>query len=238
MTEPFKLKYGIELDAVLFVVWAAAFFGTYVGVTMQRLSMAERQDKTMSNFTNLLFRGYTMVNFTLDEFASEAVWYAKALQHERIFPVDVVRSALEFISLSEAAQKNIGLWSGGKRPILLPSMGKLMIDLAAIIPLLQTIFFGLRKAPGGGESFENSVRSAIRARGLDLCLEGEIKWKEGNPREVDAAVRLGDRPVLIECWSYELPLDVRGRQAERVREEKRIHHRKSRTGADVGRAGS
>jgi hypothetical protein len=86
-------------------------------------------------------------------------------------------------------------------------MGKLMIDLAAILPVLQTLFFGVRKAQPGGESFENSVRNAIRTRGLDLCLQGELKWKSGNPREVDAAVRIGDRLVLIECFSYELPLD-------------------------------
>jgi hypothetical protein len=207
MAEPFKLKYGIELDAVLFAIWAAAFFGTYVGITMHRLTLAERRDRTMNNFTNLMFRGYTMVNFDLDEFASEAVYFAKLLKHEKIYSVEEVRKAVEFISLSEAAQKNIGLWSGGKRPILISSMGRLMIDLAAILPVLQTIFFGLRKASAGGESFEIAVRKAIGARGLDLCLEGELKWKSGNPREVDGAVRLGDRLVLIECFSYELPLD-------------------------------
>jgi hypothetical protein len=161
----------------------------------------------MTNFTNLMFRGYTMVNFDLDDLAREAVWFAEQLQHEKIFTVEEVRKAVEFISLSEAAQKNIGLWSGGKRPILLPSMGKLMIDLAAIIPVLQTIFFGVRKAPAGGVSFENAVRNAIKARGLDLCLQGKLKWASGHPREVDAAVRIDDRLVLIECFSYELPLD-------------------------------
>jgi hypothetical protein len=207
MAEPFKLKYGIHLDAVLFAIWAAAFFGTYVGVTMHNSTWAERRDRTMSNFTNLMFRGYTMVNFNLDELAKEAVWFAKQLQHKEIFPIEEVRKAIEFISLSEAAQKHIGLWSGGKRPILIPSMGKLMIDLAAIMPALQTLFFGVRKASGGGESFENAVRNAIKARNLDLCLQGQIRWESGNPREVDAAVRIGDRLVLIECFSYELPLD-------------------------------
>jgi hypothetical protein len=51
------------------------------------------------------------------------------------------------------------------------------------------------------------VRNAIKARKLDLCLQGPIKWQSGNPREVDAAVRIGDRLVLIECFSYEMPLD-------------------------------
>src|ERR1700730_14687210 len=86
-------------------------------------------------------------------------------------------------------------------------MGALSIDPAGSLPFPQTLFFGVRKAHAGGLSFENAVRNAIQARGLDLCLQGQLKWKSGNPREVDAAVRIGDRLVLIECFSYEMPLD-------------------------------
>ena len=82
-----------------------------------------------------------------------------------------------------------------------------MIDLAAIMPALDLLFFGVKKAAGGGKSFENSVRSAIEARGLDLCLRGVIKLGDDKQREVDAAVRIGDRLILIECFSYEMPLD-------------------------------
>ena len=59
--------------------------------------------RTMNNFTNLMFRGYTMVGFDLDDFAKEAVWFAKQLEHEKTFPIEEVRKAVEFISLSEAA---------------------------------------------------------------------------------------------------------------------------------------
>ena len=45
MAEPFKLKHGIDLDAVLFAVWAAAFFGTYLGITMHHSTWADRRDK-------------------------------------------------------------------------------------------------------------------------------------------------------------------------------------------------
>jgi hypothetical protein len=83
-----------------------------------------------------------------------------------------------------------------------------MIDLAAIMPFLHTIFFGLKKVQQvGGETFENSVRAALRVRNLDICLRGILHWSSGTPREVDAGVRIGDRLVLIECFSYELPLD-------------------------------
>jgi hypothetical protein len=33
MAQPFKQKHGVELDAVLFAIWAASFFGTYTGLT-------------------------------------------------------------------------------------------------------------------------------------------------------------------------------------------------------------
>ena len=208
MAEPFKQKHGVELDAVLFAIWAASFFGIYTGVT-SHLSTAEQMlDRTMTNWGNLLFRGYAMVTFNPDQSAQEAVWWAKQLGHERIFSIDEARMGMEFISLSKATQKNIGLWSGGKRPILIPSMNGLMIDLAAIMPFLYTIFFGLKKVPQiGGEAFEDSVRTALRSRGFGICLQGELRWPSGNRREVDVGVRRDDRLLLIECFSYELPLD-------------------------------
>lgn len=83
-----------------------------------------------------------------------------------------------------------------------------MIDLAAIIPFLYTIFFGLKKVDNvGGLTFEDSVRTAARSRKLDLRLQGIIRWPTGNPREVDLGIRTGNRLTVVECFSYELPLD-------------------------------
>jgi hypothetical protein len=66
----------------------------------------------------------------------------------------------------------------------------------------------LKKVPQvGGEAFEDSVRTALRSRGFGICLQGELRWGGGNPREVDAGVRIADRLLSIECFSYELPLD-------------------------------
>lgn len=208
MAALFKQKHGVELDAVLFAIWAVSFFGIYTGFSSQLRTPKFRLDRTMSNLVNVQFRGYTMANLTLDQLAHEAVWWAEFFKHERRFSTNEARQGIEFISLSKSAQGNIGLWSGGKRPVLVPSMHALMIDLAAIMPFLHTLFFGLKKvSPFGGEAFEESVRVALRSRGLDICLRGILRWQDGSEREVDAAVRLGDRLVLIECFSYELPLD-------------------------------
>jgi hypothetical protein len=146
MANSFKQKHSLDLDLVLFAVWAASFFATHTGLTSRLAARAERTDRTMSSLSNLLFRGYSMAIFTLDQLAKEAIWWAKHLKQKQVFSVEEVREALEFISLSQTAQKSIGLWSGGKRPIIIPSMSGIMIDLAAIIPFLHTIFFGLKKS--------------------------------------------------------------------------------------------
>ena len=52
------------------------------------------------------------------------------------------------------------------------------------------------------------IEHFLRIRGTVL-MTGCVP--RGNPREVDAAVRrIGDRLLLIECFSYELPLDYEG----------------------------
>jgi hypothetical protein len=208
MAEPFKQKHCLELDTVLFAIWVASFFGIYTGITSPLASKEKTINRTMANLGNLFYRGYTMKSLNLDQLAQNAVWCSEHLEYERTFSFEEAQKGLEFISLSESAQENIGLWSGGKCPILIPSMNGLMIDLAAIVPFLSTIFFGLKKTQQvGGDAFENSVRAALKSRGQDLCWQGILQWQSGDPREVDAAVRIGDRLVLIECFSYELPVD-------------------------------
>ena len=101
----------------------------------------------MSNQDNMLFRGYTMVNFDQEQFAQGAVWWAKQFEHECIFSIDEVRQGVEFICLSEAAQKNIALWSGGKRPILIPSMNRSYDRSRSDSALLVYDFLWLKEGP-------------------------------------------------------------------------------------------
>ncbi|MGR4931895.1 hypothetical protein ACIPUD_34550 [Bradyrhizobium sp. CAR08] len=166
MGEPFRLKYGINFDAVLFVIWAAAFFGTYVGITMHNSTWAQRHNRTMSNFSNLMFRGYTMVSFDLDEFASEAVWFAKQLGHEKAFAIEEVRKAVEFISLSEEAQKTIGLWSGGK-PSVFDKRKKFILEK---VDQARSLADRIAKEPKG-TNFDVSWAKSIEWRVLSPFVE-------------------------------------------------------------------
>jgi hypothetical protein len=64
----------------------------------------------------------------------------------------------------------------------------------------------------GGEAFEDSGANRSSIARVWHLLAGGIAMTKGNPREVDAAVRrIGDRLLLIECFSYELPLDYEGK---------------------------
>jgi hypothetical protein len=208
MVESFRQKRKVELDGILLAVWMASFFAVFTGLSFFKLSADDKRARTVKNLSNLQFRGYAMNRLNLAELAQEAVWWAERIGFEHNLSPEQVQQGFAYIALSKEGQANIGLWSGGKRPILIPALDGYMIDLAATLPFLQTIFFGIRKVPQlGGTAFEDSVRTGLRKRGLDVCLHGELRWSEETPREVDAAVRIGDKLVLIECFSYELPLD-------------------------------
>jgi len=208
MAEPFKVRHGIRFEAVLFAVWAASFFATFTGIALYLKTEEMRTDSTMKSIGNLLFRGYTMMPFKPKEIARKAVDLAKLFEHEYVPSVNEAVAAIEFITLRTSDQGRIALWSGGKRPIILPALDGVKIDLAAIVPFLSRIFFGLKKVPQvGGEAFEESVRKAVTASDFEIPLQGKIHWKDGAEREVDVSVRIDDRLVILECFSYELPLD-------------------------------
>ncbi|HXS07833.1 MAG TPA: hypothetical protein VN723_13675 [Rhizomicrobium sp.] len=208
MTHAFEKKNGVSLDAVFFAIWAASFLGVYKGFADLMPTSEERFSRSVLNWTNLQFRGYTMTPVTLPQMAKDAIFWANQLKLKHQISEAEALKGMEFIALSSVSQTHIALWSGGKRPILVPSFEGFMIDLAAIIPVLNTLFFGLRKdGQAGGDAFEDAVRDGIKLRGLELHHHGKLSWADANPREVDAAVRIGDRLILVECFAYDLPLD-------------------------------
>jgi len=84
----------------------------------------------------------------------------------------------------------------------------LLIDAAAIAPILVNLFFSVREQTGAkGFAFEDSARAMLAEAGLDIVFAGEVEFADGTKREIDAAVRIGDRLVLIECFSFEKPVD-------------------------------
>lgn len=208
MAAVFKKRHHVSLDAVMFAVWAASFMAVFKGWAAMLPTTEERLARTMLNWTNLLYRGYAVTPVSLTQMAKDALFWADYLKLKfQVSEADALKG-LEFIALNPTGQGHIALWSGGKRPILVPTFEGLMIDLAAIVPFLYTLFFGLRKdGQASGHAFEEAVREGLEARALDIVHQGHLHWSNADPREVDAAVRIGDRLILVECFAYDLPLD-------------------------------
>ena len=59
----------------------------------------------------------------------------------------------------------------------------------------------------GGEAFEDSGANRSSIARVWHLLAGGIAMAKRQSAGGDAGVRIGDRLLLIECFSYELPLD-------------------------------
>lgn len=208
MAEAFRAHHRVRLDAVLFCIWAVSSFAVFP----QRLYFAKGSDAKMAslvnNSINLRQRGYALTGLSLEALTEEAIRRARIEGHETALNADEVTAGFQFMLLDNQAQAAIALWSGGKRPVLMLQDDRVVVDLAAVIPFLQNLFFRVREKTGAkGLVFEDGVREAITQVGLHLVHSGELVWGNGRKREVDAAIRLGDRLVLVECFSFERPLD-------------------------------
>lgn len=208
MAPAFEKRHGLQLDAVLFCLQIASFFCFYPDRAIFSKDKNERNRIILGNLTNLSFRGYKYIGLNIESIAEEALWWARAMGDTVDFDPAEVRAAFEFLLLDVKNAALIGLWSGGKRPLLLPVHNGLLIDAAAFLPILTNLFFGVREPSGEkGFIFEDSARSMLRAAGLDIVFAGEITLADGSKREIDAAIRIGDRLILVECFSFEKPVD-------------------------------
>jgi hypothetical protein len=208
MAKVFEKRHKVKLEAVLFCLQIASFFAFFPDRAIFEKDPDRQKSMILNNLTNLGFRGYKNIGQTIDTIAQEALWWAKQMRHEIGLDVAQVRAGFEFLLLTETTAIFIGLWSGGKRPLLIPFHDGLMIDTTAIVPILVNLFVGVRETTGSkGDVFEAGARAVLRAAGLDIVFNGEIIFHDGSVREIDAAVRIGNRLVLVECFSFEKPLD-------------------------------
>jgi hypothetical protein len=208
MSEAFRARRHVRLDAVLFCIWAVSSFAVFP----QRFYFAKDSNAKMAvlvrNYVNLRQRGYALTGLSLEALTKEAIRRARAEGYATALNADEVAAGFQFMLLDNQAQASIALWSGGKRPVLILQGDRVVVDLAAVIPFLRNLFFGVReKTNAKGPAFEVGVREAITQVGLPLVHSGKLEWGDGREREVDAAIRLGDRLILVECFSYERPLD-------------------------------
>ncbi|WP_394570861.1 hypothetical protein [Citrobacter amalonaticus] len=117
---------------------------------------------------------------------------------------------LDFITLREGGQSNIGIWSNGPKPILIESCGKYILEYSSIYYMFKNLFYGLRNYDSNnkkGFEFEDSLCEVLRCEGFDVILDSFIIKKGDLKREIDAGVRLNDKLYLFECKCFERPLN-------------------------------
>jgi hypothetical protein len=207
--DDFKSRYGVALSAVLFAIWAISIRSTIPSKFFDDISELERERTLSARHIGLLRRGYTFHGELVPEMMKVALHLAPFLEYPlRVPEIEEAIAGAEFLSVSAERSKQIALWAGGKRYPLLPHDKVTLIDLAAIEPFIEGLFFRVGDVSKlKGAAFEESIRQYLAGEGFPLDKYGRIRWMDGLEREIDAAFRVKDTLVIFECISAERPLD-------------------------------
>lgn len=206
MLKPFKEKYGFDLQEYLTIIKALTSIMTNPNILISESNVDKIELLERTTFVNITKRAYASLRCSNDELAS-AIQERLSLLNINNISNETTDKILEFISLRTKNQESIGIWSGGPRPLIIPSNNHQLFDAVGIIPRLRSIFAFLKHDAGSrGFSFEKTFRETLVGRGYDVIF-GEKKTKLNNKREIDAGVIISDTLYLFECISIERPLD-------------------------------
>jgi hypothetical protein len=205
LRENFAKKFAIDLEEFVRVVWALSSLAVFPAV------MAEGQTLGFLIF-DLLRRGFFIYpggagflqKALLERFSSAGMSLEKRDKLARSLP-----KILAMVTLDQAKQNEMSLWSYGPRSLVFPyGESFFCIDLAGVLEFLRRIFTGVRDESIRGIAFENVVREATREIAGDEFEWGPRKLKmDGSVRdEIDLLLRRGDRVYVGECFSYWQPL--------------------------------
>jgi hypothetical protein len=223
-------KNGFSLEAIIWTVWAFSRLALFPFEVATGFSPEAFRQLFMQNILNLCQRGYRIVR------TSRGLLYLVTALVESIEPRVLVSQAeidrsIGFLSLSPDVQESISLWSGGPRHLLIPFReDHLLVDASPLPSILRTLFFRVQHDQSSrGSLFEQEFRAALTQIGLPP-ESGELHAAEGDPRELDAGVRIGKKLILIECVSIERPLDYE------LGNPKTLENRKERLDSKIDQA--
>lgn len=156
----------------------------------------------------LLNVGYMRVNMPRETLGSVVAAISKsAFSPDYHIGRDEALAVLDDIVLSDEMRSRISLWSGGPLPFLVSEPGGFLMIFDNLPEILQKKFVGVKhKTTEHGTVFEDEFRAGLGAAGFNFD-HLVIKEYGGRKREIDAAVRIGERLYVLECLSMELPLD-------------------------------
>lgn len=211
LAEAFQNATGTTLDAYLTCLWALSNMALLPArILFQERDPGEDLSTPLGmNMMNIIQRGYTLFKSdsagVVDEIMFRAEHFGCSFSH---CPESDIAAAVEHLSLTPAKKTEIALWSGGRRFLLIPFGEFALIDLQAVPAILMTLFYRVQYAQTRrGFVFEEAFRAALVAEGFEIPMTGDIYEPNGEHREIDASVRVGDCLILFECVSIERPLD-------------------------------
>jgi hypothetical protein len=230
LAEAFRNAIGTTLDAYLTCFWALSNMSLLPArILFQERGPGEELSTPLGmNMMNIIQRGYTLFRTDSAGIVGEIMFRAEhfGCSFSHCAESDIA-AAVERLSLTPAKKTEIALWSGGRRFLLIPFGEFIVIDLQAVPAILMTLFYRVQHAQTRrGFVFEASFRAALVAAGFEIPKTGDIYEPNGEHREIDASVRVGDCLILFECVSIERPLDYEiGRLQTLARRQERLEQK-------------
>jgi hypothetical protein len=218
MASPYAAKWGRRLDSLLVTLWGLSnhvwFPNRLLEAVAAGADIGEAERNLVSNqaMIQLVKRAYSTITY------SDAMEMARNIAIRcAVFKISLqagdseeenVTANLRYLALGVDVQRRMSIWSSGPFLPLIPHGSATVIDIVAFTYVLSTLFYQVRDRDGEkGQVFEQELTTALIASGCQIAQSGRIRNARRAEREIDVAVRVGDKLFLLECVASERPLD-------------------------------
>ncbi|AML51044.1 hypothetical protein [Falsihalocynthiibacter arcticus] len=206
MESEFIKRHGYDFNLFLSVLEGLSSFSILPQKALYTNEEDFAQGIKLQAFMQTLSRGYHVFVGSTDDLCKMLVERIE-LVCKKEFQLEEIRKVVASLLLDVSQQSHVSLWSGGPRAIIIPGDNVQIVDFVSIPSVLRTLFAFMRDKLGdSGTVFEKLFRDALVRRGYDV-KSGGLFSDDGNQRELDAGVQIGDCLYLFECVSVERPLD-------------------------------
>lgn len=200
----FAAAYGVSMAKFLLCLYTVSSLGTNRHIWTDRKAMGlETMQRAYSFWTSLGDLAKTVL-----ELSNEA---GSFLQPDlAVSRVDVDR-VLGMLLLTDTTREAISLTTLGPRPLLVPSGGeRVLLDYAALAPILHSFAHGLENVGEKGALFEEYLERVVGAlpNVTPLWFSQKLHAGDGSSREIDASFTKGEVLFLCELkcinmsWSF------------------------------------
>lgn len=128
--------------------------------------------------------------------------------------VDVPK-VVDFLSLTQSKKDLIDVSLGGPHSVFVPyDNERVFIDYAWITEILRHLFYGVKVSD---QNFKGEALESYVHRGASVLPTGELKNKEGQSKQIDAAFAVGRHLVTVECRARAYSLGMLRGDSEAIR---------------------